>query len=258
MKRWVVRYAPWTLVVGAAALVGVGATGAVAGGSHTKRVVVEGSDYVVPRQVTQLHHVAGAAVAVPGERVLSGGSASTDAASGSRSTGAVVIDGGGQSYAAPAQAHGPYWFGPVSPQWVKIPRFGVQARVVPVDEASDGSMGVPENAKIAGWWDRGSRPGDAWGTAVLDSHVATRSSGTGAFYHLADMRRGDEVVVGGPEGVVHFVVRQVIEIPRDSDPSPYFDPDVPSRLVLITCGGSWDPSIGHHRDNIVVIADPLR
>jgi len=36
-----------------------------------------------------------------------------------------------------------------------------------------------------------------------------------------------------------------------------FDQVVPERLVLITCGGKFDPVARHYADNLVVVAEPV-
>jgi hypothetical protein len=37
-----------------------------------------------------------------------------------------------------------------------------------------------------------------------------------------------------------------------------FRRDGPPRLTLITCGGPFLPEFGSYRDNVVVVAEPLR
>ena len=48
----------------------------------------------------------------------------------------------------------------------------------------------------------------------------------------------------------------VAQYPKAALPADYFGRGGPSRLVLITCGGTFDSSTRHYRDNVVVVAEP--
>lgn len=59
---------------------------------------------------------------------------------------------------------------------------------------------------------------------------------------------------GGPE---QFIVQSVEQYPKNQFPTEAVYGPVPlPALRLITCGGSFDSSIGHCRDNIVVVLVP--
>ena len=71
---------------------------------------------------------------------------------------------------------------------------------------------------------------------------------------------GTEVVVTDAAGTMQrwrVVSRELIQkqvLPLDR----LFARDGPPRLTLITCGGPFLPEFGSYRDNVVVVAEPLR
>ena len=146
---------------------------------------------------------------------------------------------------------------PVVPDRLRIPAIGVDARVVPVGLEPDGSMEVPAAADV-GWYQLGVRPGAPEGSAVLAAHV-DYGGRRGAFYDLRSLQVGSEVEVTGPDGVaLRYVVNERLQVDKDQLPTEeLFRSGGPPTLTLITCGGSFDRSVRHYEDNIVVRAVPV-
>jgi sortase (surface protein transpeptidase) len=140
------------------------------------------------------------------------------------------------------------------PVSIAIPAAGVQARVVPVGLRPDRTMEVPA-VGLAGWYEVGPRPGEA-GPAVIVGHVDSRS-GPAVFFRLGELQRGDRILVGQAGGVARsFVVQRVERSAKEALPvERIWNRTRQPVLRLITCGGSFDRSTGHYRDNIVVYAD---
>jgi Sortase domain len=139
------------------------------------------------------------------------------------------------------------------PVSIAIPAAGVDARVVPVGLRPDRTMEVPE-VDLAGWYEPGPRPGDA-GPAVIVGHVDSRK-GPAVFFRLGELRRGDRIEVGQQGGGGRsFVVERVERRPKEALPAGrIWNRTREPVLRLITCGGSFDRSTGHYRDNIIVFA----
>jgi Sortase domain len=139
------------------------------------------------------------------------------------------------------------------PVSIAIPAVGVDARVVPVGLRADRTMEVP-GVDLAGWYEPGPRPGAA-GPAVIVGHVDSRD-GPAVFFRLGELRRGDRIVVGQQGGGRRgFVVDRVERRPKEALPTErIWNRTSEPVLRLITCGGSFDRSTGHYRDNIVVFA----
>ena len=136
-----------------------------------------------------------------------------------------------------------------------MPSLGIDARVGRVGRAVDGTVQVPGRWEDVGWFDGAARPGDA-GPAVLLGHVDSRS-GPAVFVRLPEARPGTVIEVTAAGGAIRrFRVTQVRQYPKVRFPTDaVYLPVLSPQLRLVTCGGSFDRSTGHYRDNIVVSAD---
>jgi sortase (surface protein transpeptidase) len=139
------------------------------------------------------------------------------------------------------------------PVSIALPAAGVEARVVPVGLRPDRTMEVPA-VDLAGWYEVGPRPGEA-GPAVIVGHVDSRS-GPAVFFRLGELRRGDRIVVGQAGGAARsYVVKRVERSAKVALPvERIWNRTRQPLLRLITCGGSFDRSSGHYRDNVIVFA----
>jgi LPXTG-site transpeptidase (sortase) family protein len=140
------------------------------------------------------------------------------------------------------------------PRSIRIPAIGVDARVVPLGLARDGTMETPADFAATGWYEPGREPGER-GPAVIAGHVDS-TSGAAVFYRLGELERGDDVDVARADGsVVRFRVEGVERWPKDEFPTKRVFGDTPAAtLRLITCSGDFDESTGHYLDNTVVYA----
>ncbi len=139
------------------------------------------------------------------------------------------------------------------PVAVRIPGIDVTSDLQPLRRNPDGSLEVPA-WHHAGWWAEGPKPGLP-GPAVIVGHVDTRE-GPDVFSRLTELGAGDEVFVTRADGSeVRFVVQRSERYPKDAFPTDaVFAPSLEAGLRLVTCGGTFDYSTGHYRDNVVVFA----
>lgn len=95
------------------------------------------------------------------------------------------------------------------PVRVVIPRIDVDAEIVPVGLDGDG-LAVPPDASRAGWYERGTSPGEL-GSAVLVGKAATeRSRGPAVFARLDRLAAGDRIrVVREDRAIASFTVDRV-------------------------------------------------
>ena len=153
--------------------------------------------------------------------------------------------------AAPAMsAPGP----PSAPVSIRIDAIGASAPVDPLGLNADGSLEVPTDYARAGYY-TGRPPPGAVGPAIIVAHVDSKT-GPAVFYRLRDLKTGDDVVVVRADGSeVVFVVDRVEQHPKDAFPTEAVYGATPdATLRLITCGGSFDRSARHYRDNLVAFA----
>lgn len=143
-----------------------------------------------------------------------------------------------------------------TPLLLHVPALELNARIVPVDVQPEGRLQVPDDPAVLGWWRGGGVPGTGRGSVVLDGHIDTRAAGAGAFFHLADLRPGDPVFLDDTGRRRAYEVVAVRSYAKPDLPPETFDTEGEPRLVLISCGGSFDGASRRYSDNVVVYAVP--
>ena len=140
------------------------------------------------------------------------------------------------------------------PTRVSIPALKVTASTIGLGQEADGSMQVPSDAKTVGWYTKAPTPG-ALGPAVLAGHVDLKGK-PGSFAQLTRLKTGDAITVERSDGsTAMFAVTTVQRYAKNKFPSAAVYGAIDhAGLRLITCGGAFDDTTGHYRDNIVVYA----
>jgi Sortase domain len=148
--------------------------------------------------------------------------------------------------------------GSLTPTSVSIPSLGIRARVEPVAiDVRHGTLGIPRDIRVAGWWRDGATPGSASGAVLIAGHVDSARAGTGAFFALRKARAGDRVqVLTAGRGTYTYRVVSVRSYPKAALPVGVYSSRGAGRLVLVTCGGPFDAATAHYADNVVVTAAP--
>ena len=92
---------------------------------------------------------------------------------------------------------------------------------------------------------------------MLVGHVDSRT-GPAVFHRLGQLRPGDEILVGRPDGTTsRFLVGRLERHPKTELPtSRIWSRSNRPLLRLITCAGSFDRATGHSRDNLILYASP--
>ena len=144
--------------------------------------------------------------------------------------------------------------GPPPPGRLVIPRIGVNAQVLGVGIAKDGSMAVTNESYTVGWYKLGTAPGDT-GDAVITGHLDWYDTSHAVFYNLKLLRSGDDIEVQRLDGVTkHFVVTSTATVAYNASVPGLFAGSGPARLSLITCGGPWDARKGEYLQRVIVNA----
>jgi sortase (surface protein transpeptidase) len=145
---------------------------------------------------------------------------------------------------------------PSRPMRLTIPAIKVEAPILDVGLAKDGSVAVPplERHNEAGWFDEGPTPGQ-FGPALIVGHADTRS-GPSVFHQLGRLKPGQmiEVLREDHETAV-FQVNSVEHYGKEKLPIQrvYGDYSRPA-LRLVTCGGTWLGGSRGYSDNVIVFA----
>lgn len=135
------------------------------------------------------------------------------------------------------------------PERLKIPDLGVDAEVLALGKAADGSQDVPPTLGATSWWRNGSKPGEP-GNTVIVGHTSSKSDGV--FDRLGTLRRGDRITVRARDGSFGYAVTETSEVQVEKftkvSESIYRETG-PSGLVLMTCG-DWN---GRDFDTTVIV-----
>jgi sortase (surface protein transpeptidase) len=163
----------------------------------------------------------------------------------------IVVRGGRPQLGSEAAGPATEVDRPAEPARLSIPSLGVHADVQRVSSTATG-IEVPQVGR-AGWFDEGPRPGEP-GRAVMIGHLDSQT-GPGLFALLPGVERGTDVSIADARGAVRrFEVVGKAEVTKATFPSAaVYGPSPSPVLVLITCGGPYDPATGY-RDNVIVYA----
>ncbi|KQO47691.1 MULTISPECIES: class F sortase [unclassified Frigoribacterium] len=145
----------------------------------------------------------------------------------------------------------------VVPAAVSVPAIGLDAPLIDLGIADDGTMEVPVDADDVGWFTGGGKPGGR-GPTVIAAHVDS-ASGPAVFARLDELVVGDRVDVTTVDGgVVSYAVTEVVDVPKAEFPTArVFGAQPTDQLRLITCGGVFDRGSGHYDQNRIVFAEPV-
>jgi len=122
---------------------------------------------------------------------------------------------------------------------------------------TDHSLTIPGDVHVVGIWSGGGTPGGRVGTVLLAGHVNYYNQGNGALYRLASIQPGAQIYVTTRTGDLDaWTATSLKAYPKADLPQDVFAPSGPRRLVIVTCGGPFDPQSGHYLDNVVLSARP--
>jgi hypothetical protein len=146
---------------------------------------------------------------------------------------------------------------PERPTTSRLPN-GTVVPIRPAWTATDGSLAVPDDIRVAGWWRGGSRLGDPFGATLLAAHVDSLTQGLGPYASLLSARAGQRIVVASGHLTQTFAVVSLRLVPRPTLPEHrrLFSARGDRRLVLVTCAGPYDAHRGGYQNLAVITAVP--
>jgi hypothetical protein len=138
------------------------------------------------------------------------------------------------------------------------PALRLRAPVVPVGTGAGGGLELPDDTGTLGWWAGSALPGASRGTIVLAGHLDTLRDGPGVMAAVVQHQVGAQLqLVDTAGGTTNYRVAAVRSYPKAALPASIFAGTGPARLVLVTCGGTFDKRSHHYSDNVVVYAVPV-
>jgi hypothetical protein len=163
--------------------------------------------------------------------------------------------GSAPSSAPPTTAPAPAGF---VPKRLVVGSQAIDARLTPTVVDGDGALVPPDDPARLAWW-RGVRPGEGAGSVLVAGHLDVVGYDVGPLARIVDLREGDHAVLEGSHGArAEYVLRGVTTIPKEELPdADLFGTGGPERLVLVTCGGTFDPDVRGWDSNVVAVLDPV-
>ena len=144
-----------------------------------------------------------------------------------------------------------------APKQLRIPAIGVNTGFVELGKQADGSMEVPKEYDVAGWYRYAPTPGQI-GPAIIVGHV-DNYLGAAVFYRLGQLKAGDVIEVDRSDGVTaKFKVDSLKQFDQAAFPADEVYGNIEhAGLRLITCSGQFSPASGAYSHNTVVFASEL-
>jgi LPXTG-site transpeptidase (sortase) family protein len=136
---------------------------------------------------------------------------------------------------------------------------GATATVVAAGVAGDGALLIPDNPRDVGYWTGGARPGERFGNVVIAGHVDSAKYGLGVLAELKGVRIGAVLELRAAGQRLRYRVIQTQVVPQQSlaTNDQVFRQDGPPTLIVITCGGPFDPVRHRYQDNLIASAVPI-
>ena len=142
-----------------------------------------------------------------------------------------------------------------------IPKFDVEGNVITLGLDENRVMEAPDGPWDIAWYDFTAHPGTG-SNAVFSAHVDWYNIGPGGgpggavFWNLKDLQKGDLIEVQLNDGTLYqYSVTTKRQVDPANDFSPIVGPTDSDIVTLITCGGSFNASLGHYNARIVVQAE---
>jgi hypothetical protein len=137
------------------------------------------------------------------------------------------------------------------PTRIRISSIDLDTALSQVGLKADGSLQVPSDPYMAGWYQGSPTPGEI-GPAVIDGHV-DQVGGIAIFWRLRDLKPGDIIEIDrSDDSTAKFQVTSLEQFTQDNFPTHKVYGNVNfAGIRLITCGGIFNAQTGHYSDNIV-------
>jgi LPXTG-site transpeptidase (sortase) family protein len=139
------------------------------------------------------------------------------------------------------------------PSRLRIPKLNINSPIMKLGLNADRTIQVPplDRPNVTGWWKGGPTPGEKGASVILGHNIG--NGRRSVFDKLGTLKPGDTVqVTRGNGSVATFEITKLEQIAKSRFPTEkvYGKLSYPG-IRLITCGGRFDSSSGHHVDNVI-------
>lgn len=156
-------------------------------------------------------------------------------------------------------AYANYVVAPELARYIKIPKLGIDARVLQVGVKANGEIATPNNVHDTAWYSGSAKPGQP-GATVINGHVSSWTS-RGVFYNVKNLVAGDTIQIQkGDNAIVSYkVVKSQVYDADKVDMQAAIQPVTPGKsgLNLITCAGQVKKGTNEFTQRLVVFAEQV-
>jgi LPXTG-site transpeptidase (sortase) family protein len=140
----------------------------------------------------------------------------------------------------------------IPPVRILVPSIKVDAKVEVLEVVAD-ALQDPSNGDDVAWYKETGKPGQE-GNSVFAGHLNWYGQPEAVFFAIDQLKEGDEIIVrdhGCGEFTYLVEWAELIQV-ADADMKEITGPSDEKMITLITCGGTWDPSISEYLERTVV------
>jgi LPXTG-site transpeptidase (sortase) family protein len=146
-----------------------------------------------------------------------------------------------------------------NPKIIKIPKLGVDSRILNVGTDKTGALKTPNNVFDTAWYNQSALPGQP-GAVLIDGHISSWTS-KGVFYGLNKLVPGDTITITTGNDTVYSyqVVQTKTYSANDVDMTAAISPVVSGTpgLNLISCYGQVEPGTSEFNQRIIVFTKQI-
>jgi hypothetical protein len=146
------------------------------------------------------------------------------------------------------------------PTRVTIPELGIDVPLIP-ETTSQGALGIPSNLNQWAWYNSSSEVFSSSGAILLAGHVDSAIYGTGPAQKLWSLKAGTVAYLYDQNNQREaFVAKSLIVVDKAdlvAKESNLISEAGSSRLVIVTCGGTFNISTGHWSSNVLTVFQPI-
>ncbi|WP_298344587.1 class F sortase [Ferrimicrobium sp.] len=166
---------------------------------------------------------------------------------------------GGQVNGSPASDQ--YLGVPFVPLYYSIPALGLHHIRIYPEQDPHGSLVIPPIQLGVAWWEGGAKAGASTGTTLLAGHDDWVGFGNGPMQRIWYLKPGTTATLYGASGqhlsYIAVALRTIVKTAFPSKVSQLITSGDSNRLVMVTCGGVFEPNQHNWNSDVVATFMPI-
>lgn len=139
----------------------------------------------------------------------------------------------------------------LAPKTIQIGKLGINSELEEVGVVND-RIGVPSGWMGIGYYDGSARAGET-GNTIIVGHLDDNYGRPAAFWNIKLLSAGDEINLSDGHRIFTYRVIGSAYVP-DGSGEPLMENLGKPGLMLVTCGGVWNPVLHNYSERLLVKA----